>query len=157
MGIFTYKGYEGTCETSIEDEVCFGKILFIEDLILYQSETVSGLKKAFEETVEEYIKTCEELGITAKKPLKGQFNVRVSPELHKDATLKALNDNTSLNSLVVKALEHYVYAKKDINHFNVVVDVNENWTTRSISGVSTNPEWSAITSNIPLRAEHVRH
>ena len=114
MDILKFKDYEGSCEIDVDGEVCFGKILFINDLVSYEAETPKQLKKEFELAVEDYIETCKALGIEAKKPLKGQFNVRVSPELHKSAALRALADGTSLNDVVNSALDFYLHAAPEV-------------------------------------------
>ncbi len=43
---YTYKGYQGSVETSIEDGVFHGKILFINDLVTYEAHALKALKKA---------------------------------------------------------------------------------------------------------------
>jgi predicted HicB family RNase H-like nuclease len=103
-----YKGFEGTAEIDLEQKVCRGKILFIEDLVTYQTANPKGLEKVFQEAVDDYLETCEQLGRQPLKPLKGIFNVRVSPDLHKTLVLHSLNETTSLNDVVVRALTAYV-------------------------------------------------
>jgi len=124
MEIIKYNDYEGSCEISMEDGVCHGKILFIDDLVTYEADTPTNLKKEFESAVDDYLHTCEQLGIKPKKPLKGQFNVRISPELHKKAAIKAAEENISMNEVVKNALECYLYPKHDFNH-NICITVND--------------------------------
>jgi predicted HicB family RNase H-like nuclease len=116
MNILKYKDYEGTAELDMERMVCFGKILFINDLITYQSATITELQKEFEAAVDDYLETCAELGREPQKPLKGQFNVRISPALHKAATLRAIEDSTTLNEVVARAMESYLNTHTDTNH-----------------------------------------
>ncbi|MGR9117409.1 MAG: type II toxin-antitoxin system HicB family antitoxin [Gammaproteobacteria bacterium] len=143
MNILKYKDYEGTCEIDTENDVCHGKLLFIEDLITYEAETPKQLKIEFEAAVDDYIDTCAELGIVPKKALKGQFNVRVSPELHKAAVRRSYKDSISLNEVVKRALEGYLYAAQPINnHFNISIVGEE-----PISSVpSAQPQWYNISS-----------
>ena len=108
MEIIKYKDFEGSVETDIERNCCRGKILFIDDLVTYESETLQGLQKQFEESVEDYVETCKQIGKEPQKPFRGLFNVRVKPELHRAAVKKAAADETSLNDLVSKALESYL-------------------------------------------------
>lgn len=115
MDILRYKDYEGTAELDMARGVCRGKILFITDLVTYESESPAKLQKEFEAAVDDYIETCTALEREPQKPLKGQFNVRITPVLHKDATLRALKDNISLNEVVVHALDAYLNVR-DINH-----------------------------------------
>jgi predicted HicB family RNase H-like nuclease len=117
MAILKYKDYEGTADVDMDSFVCRGKILFINDLVTYQAVTPAELQKSFEEAVEDYLTTCSELGRQPQKPLKGMFNVRVAPQLHKAATLKAHELGTSLNDIVTRALDGYlnIVANKNIN------------------------------------------
>ena len=120
MKTLKYKEYEGTCEIDVEEDICYGKLLFIDDLITYEAETPKQLKKEFQAAVDDYIQTCIELGIEAKKPLKGQYNVRITPELHKEAVLKSHDDSVSLNEIVKRALESYLHTNHDVtNHINI--------------------------------------
>ena len=49
----TYKGFQGTAEIDLNEQICRGKILFIDNLMTYESISPIGLEKAFQETVEE--------------------------------------------------------------------------------------------------------
>ena len=83
MNTLTYKNYIGSVSFSSEDEVFYGKIEHINDLITFESGNAHDLKKAFEEAVDDYILFCEEKNLQPDKPFKGSFNVRVKPSLHK--------------------------------------------------------------------------
>ena len=108
MELLCFNGYQGTVETSIADGILHGKILFIMDLVTFEAETLPQLRLEFEAAVLDYLATCAAVGKRPEKPFSGQFNVRVSEELHKRALLKALGDNTSLNAVVVAALQAHL-------------------------------------------------
>ena len=99
-----HKGYYGSVEFSEEDEVMHGQLLFIRDLITYESETAKNLKKEFICAVDDYLKFCEQEGKTPDKPFKGSFNVRVGRELHRRIIL-SLKDGESLNSFITEAVK----------------------------------------------------
>lgn len=101
---FNYKGYSGSCVASIEDDCLHGRILFIDDLISYEGNSVSELGAAFKEAVDDYINYCEETGKPANKPYSGTFNVRIGPELHKSAVQCATLAGVKLNEFVRGAL-----------------------------------------------------
>lgn len=137
MDILKYKDYEGTAELDMARRVCRGKILFINDLVTYEAAQPTELQKEFEAAVEDYIETCAALGREPQKSLKGQFNVRIAPAIHKAATLKAVSEGTSLNDVVAKALDAYLNARADINHIetkNYYVGVGEYRNFVAISG-----------------------
>ena len=112
MDIIKYKDYEGTAELDMERGVCRGKILFIKDLVIYESSTPKELQKAFEHAVDDYLETCKELGREPQKPFNGVFNVRIGPELHRKSALRAKSESVSLNEVVTKAITAYV---RDVN------------------------------------------
>ena len=101
-----YKGYNGTIEPQLEDETLFGQILFINDTITYESDSVAGLKKEFETSVDDYLAFCKEVGKEPNKPFKGSFNIRIDPELHQAAAFAA--KDMSLNAFVGQAIKHEV-------------------------------------------------
>lgn len=111
-----YNGYSGSIEVSTEDNCIHGKILFINDLVTYEAETVPKLYAEFKESVDDYLQTCKEMGREAQKPFKGSFNIRISPDLHRKAALEATKEDTSLNELVAKAIECYVNKTSSINY-----------------------------------------
>lgn len=100
MNCFNFNGYQGSIETSIKDRCLYGKILNITDLILYEGQTLDELEVDFKESVIEYLKTCEELGIEPKKPFKGSFNIRIGQELHEKAAKRAAEIGKSLNDYI---------------------------------------------------------
>lgn len=103
--ILLYKGCFGSAQLSVDDKVFYGKILGIDDTFLYEGNSVEELIEAFHETVDDYLETCKQLGKEPAKLYKGQFNVRVSPSLHKESAVFAGQLNITLNEFVNMALE----------------------------------------------------
>ena len=102
-----YKEYYGTIEYSDEDECFHGKVLGINGLITFEGGSVQELKASFRKMVDEYLKDCKSKHIAPDKSYKGSFNIRIAPDLHKDAALCAANEGISLNALVEKAISGY--------------------------------------------------
>jgi len=102
MTYLEYKGYLGTIEPELEDDTLFGKLAFIRDLVTYEANDLAGLRYEFEQSVEAYLESCHELGRAPDTPFKGTFNVRVSPEIHRQAAMLA--GGRSLNAFVAEAL-----------------------------------------------------
>lgn len=152
MDILKYKGYEGTAELDMDRGVCRGKVLLINDLITYESDSPRELQKQFEAAIEDYIQTCEELGRPAQTPLKGQFNVRISPDLHKKLILRAASDDVSLNEVVSRACEAYV-CQHEVNHHhnhnhNVIVKIDETNTVSRVASSTAGLTWETGVSNV---------
>ncbi|GAB2984301.1 type II toxin-antitoxin system HicB family antitoxin [Mucilaginibacter puniceus] len=113
--ILQYKNYYASVHFSATDEVFFGKILGINDLISFEGASVKELKIAFEEAVEDYLETCLEIGKEPERTYKGTFNVRVPSSLHKEAALFAAAHNITLNEFVKKALSFTLHRKDEVD------------------------------------------
>jgi len=103
--VLTYKDYIGSVHYCAEDEVFYGKLEGIEDVVSFEGKSVDVLKESFEEAVEDYIDLCKRHGKDAEKSYKGSFNVPMPPDLHKRAARTAVRLGISLNQLVQKAIE----------------------------------------------------
>lgn len=102
--LLSYKGYIGSIEFSEEDGVFFGKVLGIRALISYEGTNAKELVEDFHAAIDDYLTLCADEGIEPEIAYKGSFNVRVSPELHRDAVMYALAHRMSLNSFVEHAM-----------------------------------------------------
>jgi len=105
-----YKDYCGTVEYSAADNVLHGKVLGIRGLISYEGDSLQSLKEDFEGAIDDYLETCAEDGIEPQKPYKGNFNVRVSPELHRSLAIYSQFHGQTLNSTVEEAIKRHVQA-----------------------------------------------
>lgn len=112
-----YKGYLGAVDCDLEENCLYGKILHINDLVTYEAETPAGIKTAFEESVDDYLATCAEVGKDPDKSFKGTFNVRMAPELHKAAAVEAALQETTLNDFVSQAVAEKL-AGRQVHHHN---------------------------------------
>ena len=54
----TYKGYTGSVEYSEADGTFFGKVLGIQNLILYEGTDTQELVEDFHEAVDDYLALC---------------------------------------------------------------------------------------------------
>jgi len=106
-----YKEFIGSVHFSSEDEVFYGKIEGINDLVTFEGSTVTKLKTAFREAVQDYIELCRVTQKEIFKSFKGSFNIRVNPELHSKAFEKALMEGKTLNQFVKEAIEYRIQSK----------------------------------------------
>lgn len=145
MDILKYKDYEGTAELDMGRRICRGKILFIDDLVTYEAASPAELQTEFEAAVDDYIETCTTLGREPQKPLRGQFNVRIPPALHKAAALRALVDNVSLNDVAVRALDAFVNIQSVVNHdVRVTLNIPEESMKTLVSSASAQTQWGTV-------------
>jgi predicted HicB family RNase H-like nuclease len=78
-----YKGYEAIVSFDDEAGIFYGEVTGIPDVITFQGQSVDELKKAFQESVEDYLDFCAERGEEPAKPFSGRFLLRIDPQLHK--------------------------------------------------------------------------
>lgn len=141
MDILKYKEYEGTAEVDITRGVCRGKVLFIDDLVTYEADSVSKLTEEFELAVDDYLATCSLVGKEPQRPFRGLFNVRVAPAIHRAATLRAVADGVSLNDVMVRALDAFLNSRADVNHNVPPVEVAGDKTETFPAVATGKPIW----------------
>jgi predicted HicB family RNase H-like nuclease len=103
-----YKGYFAKVEFDDKANVFFGEIINLRDVITFEGATVESLRKAFNDSVEDYLAFCSERGEEPEKPYSGKFLVRVAPEFHKTIVIQARKNGKSLNTWVHDALHKVV-------------------------------------------------
>lgn len=99
-----YKGYVGVVAYDGKAKVFHGDVVNTRDVITFQGKTVDEIEKAFQESIDDYISWCEQDGVSPEKPYSGKFNLRLSPELHREVAITAKKLKISINSFVEKAL-----------------------------------------------------
>ncbi|MEP9318283.1 type II toxin-antitoxin system HicB family antitoxin [Pseudomonas sp. LABIM340] len=99
-----YQGYAARIEYSDDDGLFIGHIAGIRDVIGFHGESVSELRVAFEEAVDDYLATCEKLGREPQRPFSGKLSLRLDPQLHAQVAIKAELSNQSINQWVVDRL-----------------------------------------------------
>lgn len=118
-----YKGFHGSIDFDLDTKIMNGKVLFIQDFLYYEGKDLEELEKSFQFVVDDYLETCEQLGIEARKPCSGQFNVRIDPELHYKLNIEAAERGMKLNPLVSEIFTAHVNQKgihiHTHNHKNV--------------------------------------
>jgi predicted HicB family RNase H-like nuclease len=103
--ILQYKGYYANVQYSAEDDVFFGSVVGINDLVSFEGTSVKGLKQAFYEAIDDYLETCKAQNKEPEKTYKGSFNIRISSELHRQAAIISAGKNMTLNDFVRYAID----------------------------------------------------
>ena len=105
MFVMQYKDYTGQVEFDDEAGFFHGHVVNLRDVITFQGTSVSELREALADSVEDYLEFCAELGEAPEKHLSGKFVLRVSPELHRHVADAAAREGKSLNSWARDVLE----------------------------------------------------
>ncbi len=122
--VVEYKGYQAVIEFSAEDLTLFGKVMDIDDKIVFEIDDPSNAMSIFKEVIEDYLSFCQENSKEPCKPYKGVFNVRISPSLHKKAVQLSRKKNISLNAFVELAIKNYI-EKKSQSIVNIYLHKND--------------------------------
>ena len=76
----------------------------MSNLLSYEGDSVKELERDFQNVIDTYLEDCEERNIEPEQPYKGTFNVRISPELHRNIAVYAIEHGKSLNAVVEEAI-----------------------------------------------------
>jgi predicted HicB family RNase H-like nuclease len=99
-----HKGYRGYVEFDADAGIFHGEVLDTRDVITFQGTSVRELRKAFRDSVEDYLEFCAERGEEPEKPFSGRLMVRLTPELHRNLHIQAKREGKSLNQLIAEKL-----------------------------------------------------
>lgn len=95
-----YKGYIGKVEFDGDADIFHGEVINTRDVITFQGKSTDELRKALQDSVDDYLEFCADLDRRPDKPFSGKFVVRIAPELHSKVFLAAKKSHKSLNSWV---------------------------------------------------------
>jgi len=99
-----HKGYSAKIEYSDEDGCFIGRVAGIRHIVTFHGETVSELRAAFAEAVDDYLETCAREGLTPQRPYSGKIMLRIPPEVHAHAAMQAEAHGMSLNQWAARVL-----------------------------------------------------
>jgi predicted HicB family RNase H-like nuclease len=104
-----YKEYIANVVFDDENDLFHGEVLGIRDVVTFQGRSTKEPRKAFKDSVDDYIEFCMERGETPDKPVSARFVLRIPPELHRELCKEANKSNQSLNTWITTKLENAVY------------------------------------------------
>lgn len=87
-----------------EERIFSGVVINVKTVITFQGVSVDELEKEFHNSVDDYLEWCKEDGVAPEKPYSGRLNLRLTPETHQKAAIKARMYGMSLNSFIEKAV-----------------------------------------------------
>src|SRR5690349_14335790 len=108
----TYKGYEAVVEFDEEAGVFSGEVINTRDVITFQGRSVEELKRALQDSVEDYLEFCRARNEEPEKPFSGKLLIRMSPEQHRNIALEARRSGKSVNAYVISRLKPKIMTAK---------------------------------------------
>ena len=105
--IMEYKGYTARIHYSKEDGCYVGELVGINDIVVFDGETLEEIRKTFEADVEDYQACCAEIGREPNRPVP-EIMVPVSSELYAKVSRKAEDDGVPVRTAMETALQKFV-------------------------------------------------
>ena len=106
--MIAYKGYQAAVSFDHEADVFHGEVVGTRDVIFFEATSVEGLKKEFQFSIDDYLSMCAEQGQAPDKPFSGKIPLRISPQVHRAATVAAKAEGKSLNAWLSAVVERAV-------------------------------------------------
>ena len=103
--MLAYKSYSGVVEYDETGKIFTGEVIGLRDVVTFQGRTADELERSFREAIDFYLEMCAKDGILPEKPYSGRFNIRLTPELHRQIAQRATMRKVSLNQWVSDALK----------------------------------------------------
>lgn len=101
-----YKGYlAGLIEFDAEEGVFSGTVAGLKDVVHFEGTNARDLKRAFKDSIDDYLDFCAKRGKTPDKPFNGKILLRTDPELHRKAALQAAAEGVSISQWITKRIE----------------------------------------------------
>ena len=97
-------GYTAHIEYDDEAGLFHGEVIDLRDVITFEGRSVTELRKAFRDSVDDYLQFCEERGEEPDRPFSGRLMVRLPPQLHRDIYTRARQEGKSLNQFIADRL-----------------------------------------------------
>lgn len=100
-----HKDYIATIEYDDDANLFHGEVANLRDVVTFQGRSVAELKKAFRQSIGDYLEFCAKRGEEPERPVSGKFVVRVAPEVHSRVAAAAVREGVSMNQWVARTLE----------------------------------------------------
>lgn len=102
--VMNYKGYHAKVEYDDKDNIFVGNVIGINDMLSFHGCSIKELDESFKNCIDNYLSYCSEIGKKPDKEFRGVFNVRISPESHRQAAIEAAKEGVTMNQFVASAI-----------------------------------------------------
>ena len=109
MSIMTVDGYQAKIEYDPELDQFRGEILGLSGGADFYGKNPRELRSEFKKSLQVFLgDLCAEKGIEPRRSFSGNFNLRISPELHERLAIVAQAEGKSINLVAQEALQKRV-------------------------------------------------
>lgn len=103
--LMRHKGYTAVVDIDAEDGTIWGRLAGIADGVSFEADTPQALRAAFEEAVDDYIRTCAEIGKPPETPVSDTVSLVLPRDLRVRAAERAHAEGRSLDDWAVRTLD----------------------------------------------------
>ena len=108
--ILSFRGFTARIEFDSNDNVFFGRVLGVRDIIGFHGETVEELTADFHNAINHYLDVCEQRGEKPQKAYSGKLTLRIPPNIYADIAAAAAHTGKSINKWVADTFEQVIHA-----------------------------------------------
>ena len=98
-----YKGYVGPVEA--DEAIFLGRVAGLRDVITFEGASFAAVEQAFRGSVDDHLAFCAERGEAPDRPHSGKILLRLSPQVHRRAAMRAQAEGVSLNQWIARRIE----------------------------------------------------
>ncbi len=99
-----YRGYNAVVTYDYDVRILHGQVIDTRDVITFEGKSVDELDQAFKDSIDDYLKFCQERGREPDKPFSGRVALRMEPDTHRAIVGAARASGKSLNTWIIDAI-----------------------------------------------------
>ena len=99
-----YKGYKAQIDFDSEDGRFYGEVINVSERICFAGQSVTELKRAFEESVDDFLDCCASSGSEGPRPYTGRLAIHVNPAIHETIATAARREGKPLHTWIAERL-----------------------------------------------------
>jgi predicted HicB family RNase H-like nuclease len=109
MNMLEINGYRAIIQYDPEIEMFRGEFVDLNGGADFYAKDIDGLRKEGEISLNVFLEMCREDGVEPRKSYSGRFNLRVSPKLHEEVSVRAAAEGKSLNQWVADVIDEAIH------------------------------------------------
>lgn len=101
-------GYKAVITYDPEIEMFRGEFVGLNGGADFYAQDLEGLRREGTESLRVFLEECERHGVSPRKNHKGNFALRLDPEIYRQASIAAAAEGKSLNTFITDAVRQAV-------------------------------------------------